>query len=908
MSSSSEPAPASVQSMVTVMIPTAITAVVFITLFILLRKSYKRVYEPRSTVETVPEDLKAPLPPTGAFSWLSNLLHRPESFLVRTCGADGYFFLRFLFEFGCIAIVGVIVTWPILFPINATNSNHESGLETLSYSNVRNKWRFLAHIFVSWLYFGLVIFLIYRELVYYTTFRHVLQTTPLYDSLLSTRTMLMTEIPPDAMDEQTLRENFPAATNIWYARDYKKLQELTAERTKLAGKYEGAVNGVINKAVKMRAKAIKKNKPTPEPKDDINKYLKDGKKRPTHRLKFLIGKKVDTLDYGKTRLGELNEEIEKKQGELDTFEKLRAVFISFPTQMELQKAYQAIPYNKLYKRTKRVQAVAPDDIIWSNLSLTTNTRRVKKVIANTILTLLVIFWCIPVAVVGAISNINSLMDIVPFLRFLNNLPSFLMGLVTGLLPVIALAILMSLVPPFIKWMGRVAGCLTVQQVNKYCQSWFYAFLVVNSFIMLTIASSATSVVPSIIHNPESALQMLAQRLPPASNFYISYMLLQALTIGPGVLLQIVALALSFVLGRILDSTPRAKWNRWNNLKQPDFSTLYPNFQLICVIGLAYAIIAPLILGFVTIAFLFFYGAYIYTLVHVQEPNKHDARGRNYVSALFQLFVALYLAEVILIAMFVFGKNWVSVALESVALAATAISHIYLKWKFLPIVETVPVSAIRYSSGDPTAAYPMYDQGWKEIKTEGQNYWEGGNQLGLDAVQNDQVSATQIQQPDSATAVTDPVYKESTNEDGRGSSPFHPESESKEVYGDEKGNPIKNSGKRVLGAPSKGVSWFTRFLKPKLQTFDDLRAIMPDNYFNYIEYNPDFISSAYDDPAINDPKPHIWIARDELGLSEIEKNKAAEEGVQVSDDNTGYNEKNQSMYTGAPPSYEEAIRV
>jgi hypothetical protein len=867
-------------------------------------------------VETVPEDLKAPLPPTGLFSWLSSLLHRPESFLVRTCGTDGYFFLRFLFEFGCIALIGVMVTWPILFPINATNSNHESGLETLSYSNVRNKWRFLAHIFVSWLYYGLVVFLIYRELVYYTTFRHVVQTTPLYDSLLSTRTMLMTEIPSEAMEELTLRESFPSATSIWYARDYKKLQELTAERAKLAGKYEGAVNGVINKAVKMRAKAIKKNKPVPEPKDDINKYLKDGKKRPTHKLKFLIGKKVDTLDYCKTRLGELNKEIETKQGEIDTFKKLPAVFISFPSQMELQKAYQALPYNKMYKRTKRVQGVAPDDIIWSNLSLGTMTRRIKKVIANTILTLLVIFWCFPVAVVGAISNINSLMEIVPFLRFLNNLPTFLMGLVTGLLPVVALAILMSLVPPFIKWMGRVGGCLTVQQVNKYCQSWFYAFLIVNSFIMLTIASSATSVVPSIIHNPESALQMLAQRLPPASNFYISYMLLQGLTIGPGVLLQIVALILSFVLGRLLDSTPRAKWNRFNTLAQPDFSTLYPHFQLVCVIAMAYAIIAPLILGFVTIAFLIFYGAYLYTLVHVQEPNKHDGRGRNYVSALFQLFVALYLAEVILIAMFVFGKNWVSVALEAVALAATALAHIYLKWKFLPVVETVPISAIRYASDDPTAAYPMYDQGWKEIKTEGKNYWEGGNQLGVKDAQNDQgsaaqvdeVSAAQAQQPDSATSNTDPVCKESSNEDARGTSPFHAENESKEVQPDEKGNPVTNTGKRVLGAPSKGVSWFTRFLKPKLQTFDDVRAIMPENYFNYIEYNPDFLRSAYDDPAINDPRPHIWIAKDDLGLSEVEKTKAAEEGVLVSDENTSYNEKNQSMYTGAPPSYEEAIRV
>ena len=153
------------------------------------------------------------------------------------------------------------------------------------------------------LFFGAVIFIIYRELVYYTTFRHALQTTPMYDSLLSSRTLLLTEIPTAALEEVTLREYFPTATNVWYSRDYKELGEKVAERTKLAKKYEGAVNGVIIKANKLRMKCEKKGEPAPEPADDLNKYLKDGKKRPTHRLKFLIGKKVDTLDYGVEEIG-----------------------------------------------------------------------------------------------------------------------------------------------------------------------------------------------------------------------------------------------------------------------------------------------------------------------------------------------------------------------------------------------------------------------------------------------------------------------------------------------------------------------------------------------------------------------------------------------------------------------------
>ena len=65
-----------------------------------------------------------------------------------------------------------------------------------------------------------------------------------------------------------------------------KVTKQVKERTKLANKYEGTLNKVLTKAVKLRNKCLKKSKPAPEPQDDIDKYLKDGKKRPTHKLKF----------------------------------------------------------------------------------------------------------------------------------------------------------------------------------------------------------------------------------------------------------------------------------------------------------------------------------------------------------------------------------------------------------------------------------------------------------------------------------------------------------------------------------------------------------------------------------------------------------------------------------------------
>lgn len=866
------------------LIPNLIIFAVFILGFVLLRKKQARVYEPRYTLETVPKDLKPAESPSGLFAWVSNLLKRPQQYLIQQTGPDGYFFLRFLFEFAFICLIGCFITWPILFSVNATNSNHNKQLDMLAIGNVKLKQRYYAHIFVSWVLFGMVIFIIYRELVYYTTFRHALQTTPLYDSLLSSRTLLLTELPESAMTEADLRTFFPTATNIWYARDYLKLEKLHKERAKLAKKYENALTSVLTKAVKMRNKCQKKSKPFPEPSDEINLYLKNGKKRPTHRLKFLIGKKVDTLDYGAERLGELNLEIKKAQGEHKTNLQLPSVFIEFPSQLELQKAYQAIPYNPELKKCGRRSGIAPDDVVWENLSLTSTKRRTKKILANTVLTVTIIFWSIPVAVVGAISNINFITEKLKFLKFINNMPSALMGVITSLLPTVALAILMSLVPPFIKKMGKVSGCLTIQDVERYCQNWYYAFQAVNSFLVVTLASAAISSIQSIIDKPDTALKLLAQKLPKASNFYISYLCLYGLSVSSGLLFQMTALILAQFLGRILDKTPRAKWNRYSSLGLPFFSILYPAYMLVSLIALAYAIIAPLILGFATITFFLIFTAFMYNFIYVLQPNKTDARGRNYPLALFQLFTALYLAEATLVAMFVFGKNWACVALEGFWILVTAVSHVYLKWKFLPLLDTVPISALKYASGDRTFQYPMYDQGLKEIKTEGQNYWEGGNQLGLADSVLDQ-------------ALPDP--KESVLEGKEEETDSNPRSGL--VAGEGKG-----SSDQFIEKPSVGS--IGRFFKPKENTFDMVRSTMPAPYFNYIEYNPEFVKTAYEDPAVTEDEPHIWIPKDNLGLSEIEKQKALENGVDCTDADAGFDEKGLVQYYGPPPAYEDPLRV
>lgn len=876
----------STSQLISTLIFNLIVGGIFVLGFLILRKRQLRVYEPRTVVETLPEDLRPDELPSGPFGWLIHLLLKRTAFLVQITGADGYFYLRFMFLFAFVAFMGALITWPILFPVNATNGNGQSGIDQLAWGNVKNKWRFLAHIFLGWIFFGFIMWLIYRELVYYTTFRHALQTTPMYDSLLSSRTLLLAELPETFLSEVELRNAFPGAVNIWFARDYKELVDKVEERTKLALKYEGALNSVLIKAVKLRNKCLKKGVKPPEPVDDLDKYLKDGKKRPTHRLKFLIGEKVDTLNYCVERLGTLNSEIKKLQLQHNANTQLPSAFLEFPTQLELQKAYQAIPSHPEIKNARRYSGLTPDDVIWENLALKPAKRRLKKSLANTFLTFFSIFFCIPMAVIGCIAHVDTLTEKVPQFKFVLNMPKPLLGIINGVLPTVLCSILVSLVPPIIMKMGKVSGCLTVQEVYAYCQSWFFGFQIVNTFLAITIGTAATNVVPKLIDEPNSALFFLSQQVPAASNFYIAFFCLTGLSVSSGALLQLVPLILAQFLGRILDKTPRAKWSRWNTIGSPVFPVLYSGTQLFVMVYLAYSLIAPLILGFACFAFILIFCANLYIYVYVLKPGGCDSRGRNYPKSLLQIFAGIYFAECLILLLFIFGKNWVSVALQGVLVVGTVICHLLYKRWFVSLWNTVPISAIKHAAGNPTFEYPMHDQGWKEIRTEGEYYWNGGNQVDVKEEGNQVLPKINLSEKDLEVFGFNGM--ESTSEGG--------------VKDDEKG---LSTSTHDGNDPGFSIS---RFFKPKTHSFDQIRSLMPFNYFNYVEYNPSFIKNAYEDPAVTNDEPHIWIPRDEMGLSEIEKNKALENGVDVSDEHATFSLDGTVIYTGPPPVYEEAIKV
>jgi len=365
-----------------------------------------------------------------------------------------------------------------------------------------------------------------------------------------------------------------------------------------------------------------------------------------------------------------------------------SVFIEFTSQSAAQIALQTLAHHKPLHMSPRYIGLTPEEIIWNNMKLLWWERLVKFATTTAFVVALVIFWSIPVAVVGAISQINYLTEKVPFLSFINDIPQAILGLITGLLPVVMLAVLMALLPIILRIMARISGLPSLSLIELRVQNSYFLFQVVQVFLVTTMTSAASAAIPSIIENPASVTALLSDALPKASNFYISFMILQGLSISAGALVQVVGLILYKLLGMLLDNTPRKMYNRWAGLSGLGWGTVFPVYTNLCVIALSYSIIAPLVMGFATVGLGLLYFAYRYNFLFVYNVNI-NTNGMVYPRALFQTLTGVYLGQICLIGLFAVNKMPGPVILQVIFLIFTILFQITLSSAIQPLLNYLP---------------------------------------------------------------------------------------------------------------------------------------------------------------------------------------------------------------------------
>ena len=582
---------ASASAVVTTLVPVLIYAVVFFLLFCLFRKWFPRNYRPRAVLGTLRPSERTPDLPTVLFNWIKPFYEIPDTYVLQHHSMDGYLFLRFLKISVITCLVGCVITFPVLFPINITGGGIKKEFEILTMANVTdNYFKMFAHAGCAIIFFSFVIYMITRETIFFINLRQAYLMSPFYTSRLSSKVIMYTSIPDDYMNETKLRAMLGSAVRrVWLATDCKELEDLIKERDGAHSKLEAAETKLIKTANANKLKADKKAAKQGERSNSDEAVMADTetgsisarylqpKQRPVHRLKPLIGKKVDSIDWCRGELQRLIPQVaqmqaahKKREGKL-----LGTAFVEFATVHDAQAAYQSLTHHHILHMQPRFTGMTPGEILWNNLNIKWWERVIREIVVIAFVVALIVFWAIPVAFVGAISKVDRLIELVPALSFINDLPGVLLGLITGLLPVILLAVLMALLPIILRLAAKISGCPTRSAVELAVQNYYFAFQVIQVFLVATLGASATAVVNTIKEDPAGAPTLLANNIPTASTFYLSYFLLQGLGIVANALLAVVGLIVFKILGKLLDNTPRKMYNRWISLSGLGWGTLFP---------------------------------------------------------------------------------------------------------------------------------------------------------------------------------------------------------------------------------------------------------------------------------------------------------------------------------------------
>ena len=376
-----------------------------------------------------------------------------------------------------------------LVPSNIT------GLDTLSWQNVApdQTKRYWAHLVCAVLAVCWTLHRIYREKLNFIDVRQRFLTSPEHRLKASARTVLITNIPSEYRSKEALETLYDvfvdnddhSRLNAWVNRDYSSLRALVARRRSLCHsleKEELRIQRLVNKHRKSREVSASKEaveNPSQEslaPGNELEtrigydeqsistafdmdchdttqlwrNYLKsstvsqmslirakDGIWKTASLLKiWASGEKrlVPKIAWLRAEIARLSIQIDESLSKLDDerqFRKQNSAFIQFDRQMSAHMACSLVSHNKAGRMSPRFLEVAPHEIIWRNMGVTSLGRFVRNVCALLIFLGMLFLWGIPSVFLATMSTLNNARVTISWLKWLKPWPSWVISLISG---------------------------------------------------------------------------------------------------------------------------------------------------------------------------------------------------------------------------------------------------------------------------------------------------------------------------------------------------------------------------------------------------------------------------------------------------------------------------------------------
>jgi hypothetical protein len=516
-------------------------------------------------------------------------------------------------------------------------------------------WMYLVF---AYLFTGVALYLIIAES------RRIIEIRQTYlgsQSTVTDRTIRLSGIPKDLQSEPKIKEfieylEIGKVESVIVCRDWKPLDTAVAQRASILRKLERAMAEHAHRLKEQRHMESPPESSLASPiSEDETAYLLEeangrdsqDKTRPKARIWFgrynLHHKKVDAIDYYEEKLRRLDDEITAMRRK--EFPTRPLAFVTMDNIASCQMAVQAV-LDSSPLQLIATPSPAPVDIAWENTYLPPNQKRLRTWTVTALIALLTIFWSVVLVPVAGLIDLDRIHKIWPQLADLLDHYPIAKSLVQTQAPTLIISLLNVAIPYFYSWLSYRQGMISHGDVELSVISKNFFFTFFNFFIVFTVLGTAslTSLEDFGSQPLRDTANQLASSLQDLRNFYVNYIILQALGVFPLRLLEFGSVSL-YPFGMMAAKTPR---EHAELVQPPTFSYGFylPQTLLIFLICIVYSVLRSswqvLLPGLAY--FVIGYFVYKYQLLYAMDHQQHST-GKSWVIIVDRIVVGLVVFQI-----------------------------------------------------------------------------------------------------------------------------------------------------------------------------------------------------------------------------------------------------------------------
>ncbi|KAG1348174.1 putative CSC1-like protein ERD4 [Cocos nucifera] len=457
----------------------------------------------------------------NAFAWIKDAFSATEAGVVEAAGVDAAVYLVFLSSVLGILVLSGIVLLPVLIPVAGTDHNVNAhaensngtfnNLDKISMGNVQEEsprlWAFLLGTY--WVSF-VTFYVLWKAYKHVSNLRAVARSSP--EVKPEEFTVLVRDVPR-APPDQTIKDHVDSYFRALHPETFYRSMVVTDNKE--VNKIWEEIEGYKKKLA--RAEVVyAESKTTSNPNGT----------RPTNRTGFLglIGPKVDTVDYCSEKIKELLPKLEAEQ-KLTLREKQQAAALVFFNKRPAAVLASQTIHAQMLDTWTVMEAPEPEQLLWTNLPKKLYEREVRQSIVYGVVFLTVVFYMIPISFISAITTLENLRKLLPFLKVIVDREA-IKTVLEAYLPQLALIIFLALLPTFLMFLSKAEGIPSEGHAVRAASGKYFYFVIFNVFLGVTVGGALFASLKIIIDRPGQIVQMLGTSLPGNATFFLTFVALK----------------------------------------------------------------------------------------------------------------------------------------------------------------------------------------------------------------------------------------------------------------------------------------------------------------------------------------------------------------------------------------------